>query len=183
MNWYGLRYSTNCTSIMHNSLSRDIYYWIDNLYKPLGLEITTLPIVESESAEYGACRFSINNHNVVFRIAKTTPKKIGQFVTLWQRDYISGKIIPLDQSEDISYMIVSVIDSLHEGQFIFSKDLLVTKGIISNNFVSGKLAFRVYPPWVQCISQQAVKTQKWQSLNFISTDMIDYRNEIISKFN
>jgi hypothetical protein len=38
--------------------------------------------MEAESAEYGAYTFELNDLSVRFRVAKITPTKIGQFVTL-----------------------------------------------------------------------------------------------------
>ena len=42
--------------------------------------------IEKESSEYCAHRFEINNKKILFRQAKITPTKIGQFVTLWKRN-------------------------------------------------------------------------------------------------
>ncbi|QIP41117.1 hypothetical protein G9444_3873 [Rhodococcus erythropolis] len=43
------------------------------------------PIPESEGAEYGAHTLTVNGLPTVYRTAKTTPTKLGQFVTLWRR--------------------------------------------------------------------------------------------------
>lgn len=40
---------------------------------------------EVASSEYGACRLGLDDYTIVFRVAKTTPTKIGQFVTIWKR--------------------------------------------------------------------------------------------------
>ncbi|MFT7072352.1 MAG: hypothetical protein ACJA1Z_003362 [Patiriisocius sp.] len=37
--------------------------------------------IKTGSEEYSACRYKINEFHIVCRTAKTTPKKIGQFVT------------------------------------------------------------------------------------------------------
>ncbi len=54
------------------------------VYGPLGLDCTA-PEAEAESADYGAATFALDGAPVRFRVAKTTPTKVGQFVTLWKR--------------------------------------------------------------------------------------------------
>lgn len=160
---------------MSNSIPEELRNLIHNLYTPLGLKVTNELFCERESREYRACRFSLNHQNIIFRVAKTTPKKIGQFVTLWQRDLLSGNIIPFDKSDDINFVIVGIYDdNIHRGQFVFSKQILLSQNIISQNHTGGKLAFRVYPPWIKCISKQAIQTQKWQIPCFFSVG--DYGN-------
>lgn len=66
---------------------------------------------EEESSEYGACRLGLNGHCVVFRVAKTTPTKTGQFVTLWKRSTLGGKIAPLDSGDGIDFVIISVANA------------------------------------------------------------------------
>jgi hypothetical protein len=50
------------------------------IYDLLGLQYSQA-IPERESIEYGACDFELNGLSIKFRVAKTTPTKIGQFVT------------------------------------------------------------------------------------------------------
>lgn len=57
----------------------------------------------SESKEYGACTFSINNQLVIFRAAKITPTKTDQFVVLWKR-IGGGPIIPYDMADPMHYL-------------------------------------------------------------------------------
>ncbi len=117
-------------------------------------------IVESESSEYGACTFTLNNSNILFRTAKITPTKIGQFVTLWKR-VAQGPIQPFESSDSIDFFIISVRKEEHFGLFIFPKSVLIRKEIVSDK-KEGKRAIRVYPPWDITNSKQAQKTQKWQ---------------------
>lgn len=42
---------------------------IQNIYEPAGLKISTVQR-ETESIEYGACRFSLNGFSIVFRMTK-----------------------------------------------------------------------------------------------------------------
>lgn len=136
-----------------------------NLYIKAGLKITSLRI-EPESGEYGASRFNVNGYNVAFRIAKTTPRKIGQFVTIWKRLNPTDEIMPIDITDNIDFIVINVFDEINLGQFIFDKKILLEKDIFSKNSRGGKRAFRVYPPWAEPFSSQALKTQKWQSSYF-----------------
>lgn len=123
-------------------------------------------IIEKESKEYNACRFTLNKKLIVFRQAKITPTKIGQFVTLWKRN--SNKIIaPFDADDAIDYVVVLVKTENHLGQFLFPQDVLFQKGIFSTAIKEGKRAIRVYPPWDIATSKQAIATQKWQ-LNYFT---------------
>lgn len=140
------------------------------IYDVCNLECTQ-PQPEAESKEYNACRFEINNKSICYRIAKTTPTKNGQFVTLWKRNS-SGIIEPFDSSDAIDFVVVSVRKENHFGQFIFPKSVLLDKGIFSTSNKEGKRATRVYPPWDITTSKQAQKTQQWQ---------LDYFLEISNK--
>ncbi len=119
---------------------------------------------EAESAEYGACTFEMNDHSILFRVAKVTPTKIGQFVTLWKR-IGKGPIMPYDMADSIDLFVVSVRNKNRFGQFVFPKAVLLEKGIVSKGGKVGKLAIRVYPAWDITDNPQAKRTQAWQ-LNY-----------------
>ena len=121
----------------------------------------TDPSPEAESKEYSANSFSINGKSVKFRVAKTTPTKTGQFVTLWKR-IVNGPITPFHIEDNIDFFIVSCRKENRLGQFIFPKKVLHAKGVLSDNLKEGKRAIRVYPPWDTTTSKQAQKTQQWQ---------------------
>ena len=129
------------------------------------------PIKEAESSEYGAYTFEIDALSVTFRVAKITPTKIGQFVTLWKR-IGKGPIQPFDFTDPIDLFIISTRKDNRFGQFVFPKSVLCEQGIVSTNNKEGKRAIRVYPPWDVTLSKQAQKTQKWQ---------LDYFLEISSE--
>jgi len=139
---------------------------IENLLLPAGLVVTHAPQREAESADYGACRLSVNHQTVVFRVARTTPTKVGQFVTLWQRPGGVNEIAPLDSEQGIAAVMVAVFDEENRGIFLFDGDILVKQGVFSRQGVGGKRALRVYAPWVTPLSRQALKTQQWQSRYF-----------------
>ena len=116
---------------------------------------------EKESAEYEAYSFQLNNKSILFRTAKITPTKIGQFVTLWKR-IGHGPIQPFDYKDEVDLIVISVRKDYSTGQFVFPKPMLCQKGIISTSNKEGKRAIRVYPPWDEAVNKQAQKTQQWQ---------------------
>lgn len=116
---------------------------------------------ETESQEYGACRFTLNGKHIICRNAKLTPKKIGQFVTFWKRD-IGGPIAPFDHDDPFDFFIVNISSGKRLGLFIIPKDIAVKWGLVSSLTKEGKRAFRVYPAWDKPTSAQALRSQKWQ---------------------
>ena len=103
----------------------------ERVYGPCGLDCT-LPIAEAESADYGAAVFSINHLSVIYRVAKITPKKLGQFVTIWKRNS-AGSTEPFSGSDDFDLVIINTRSGHLLGQFIFPKAVLLAKGIITGN--------------------------------------------------
>ncbi len=124
------------------------------------------PILEPQNADYGAYLFNLNSLTIRFRVAKVTPTKIGQFVTLWER-IGDGPIQPYDISDPADLFVISTRKENHFGQFIFPKAVLGNQDILSNKGEGGKRAIRVYPPWDNPTSRQALKTQKWQLEYFL----------------
>ena len=148
-----------------NSLLEEIN---NQVYKKLGFVISYFT-EEQESKEYDACKFDLNRLHVLSRTAKITPKKVGQFVTFWQRNN-NGVIAPYDEIDDVDFFIVNVELDNRLGQFVFPKSILIKKGILTTNTKEGKRAFRVYPNWDLPKSKQAEKTQKWQLDYFYEID-------------
>jgi hypothetical protein len=125
------------------------------------------PNAEAESQEYGAHTFEVNCRKTAFRVAKTTPTKAGQFVTLWQRAAPDGgPIRPFDSSDGIGLFVVSVRGESAVGQFVFPQAALIAHDVVSREFVGGKRAIRVYAPWSEPSSRTAEATQRWQSAHF-----------------
>ena len=124
---------------------------------------------EKESSEYDAYTFNLNNLKIVFRSAKVTPTKNGQFVTLWKRQG-TGPIMPFDATDNIDLVVVSTKAEKHFGQFVFPKSVLLKKGVFTTHCKDGKRAMRVYPPWDTAENPQAKKTQKWQLDYFLEID-------------
>lgn len=142
------------------TIHSDLLLAKEHLYDSCNFEWTNLQ-KDKESAEYEAHSFQVNNQSVLFRSAKITPTKIGQFVTLWKR-IDNGPIQPFDVSDNINLFIISTRKDNRFGQFIFPKSVFCEKGIISTNNRGGKRAIRVYPPWDETLNKQAQKTQQWQ---------------------
>ncbi len=149
---------------MNNYIHPDLLTTSKIAYESSGFMLYSLK-QEEESKEYGACTFNINNRSTVFRVAKITLTKTGQFVTLWKR-IGDGPIMPYDMANPIELFIVSVRRGDNLGQFIFPKNVLREKGFISQAGIGGKRAMRVYPPWDKPDSRQAKNAQTWQLLYF-----------------
>ncbi|MFV8327858.1 MepB family protein [Flavobacterium sp. ZS1P14] len=130
------------------------------VFDPSSFELTNV-VLEKESADYGACQFELNTLKILFRVAKTTPTKVGQFVTVWKR-IGKGPIEPFDFSDAIDLFVINAKSGDHFGQFVFPKSVLIQQGILTTDSKEGKRALRVYPPWDLTTSKQAQQTQKWQ---------------------
>jgi hypothetical protein len=145
-----------------------------NIFNPLSLNLSAY-FQESEGAEYSACGFSLNQKSVKFRAAKTTPKKVGQFVTLWKRN-IAGITVPFDENDEIDLVMIFANTETQKGLFVFPKALLIERKVISTSTIEGKRGFRLYPPWDNAPNKQATATQAWQVnyfMEFNTTDPID----------
>jgi hypothetical protein len=125
-------------------------------------------IIATKKIIYEKCAFNLNSRCILFRVAKITPTKIGQFVTLYKRQHDNSPIQPFDESDGIDLVVVCARDRHHFGHFVFPKSVLLQQGIFSKNGLGGKRAIRVYPPWDKAINQQAKKTQAWQLKCFLN---------------
>lgn len=135
------------------------------IFNKLGIEIKSVSL-EKESAIYNACQLVLNNRKVLFRTAKITPTKTGQFVTLWKR-IPNGSIAPFEINDDFELVIIQTKTENQLGYFVFPKAILIERGIFSTDSKEGKRALRVYPCWDQTTNKQAQKTQQWQLDYFI----------------
>ncbi|MFH9795992.1 MepB family protein [Streptomyces virginiae] len=134
-------------------------------YDPGGLTCSR-PVPEAESADYGACGFTVDGLTVRFRVARTTPTKAGQFVTVWKRS-AGGPIRPFDAADPVDLFVISTCEGERFGQFVFPRDVLRERGVVSTAGSGGKRAFRVYPPWVATTGRQPRSTQAWQVEHFL----------------
>lgn len=136
----------------------------ETIYDPRQLTLTELKI-NSESQEYAACTFLLNTKKIIYRQAKITPTKSGQFVTIWKRN-TAGVTEPYANEDAFDFFIITVQEKELLGQFIFPKEVLSAKGIITHNNKGGKRGMRVYAPWNIVTSKQAITTQSWQAAYF-----------------
>jgi hypothetical protein len=144
------------------------------VFDKCGFELRNLEI-DKESTEYCACKFDLNTVKILFRVAKITPTKIGQFVTFWKRSE-KGPIEPYAVSDEIDFFVINTKSDNKFGQFIFPKSVLSQQGIISTHLKEGKRGIRVYPPWDLTMSKQAQKTQKWQLEYFLEIPLNKFVN-------
>jgi hypothetical protein len=149
------------------------------VYDTCDFEFSNL-VFDSESAEYQASTFKLNSFQVIHRLSKITPTKIGQFVTIWKRND-KGITVPFDYSDNFDFIIITSKSDKNLGQYVFPKAVLLEKGIISNNNTSGKRGIRVCPPWDIPTSKQAEKTQNWQIKYFYSINNDSFDIKLVKK--
>jgi hypothetical protein len=135
---------------------------------PADIQITSVPCRENESREYEAMQFKLNGKLILFRQAKITPRKTGQFVTLWKRPSPDAAIMPFVLKDNIDFCLIATDSENKKGFFLFDLNILIEKGIFSNEINTGKRGIRIYPVWDFPTSKQAIQTQKWQSHYFIN---------------
>ena len=135
------------------------------IFKPCGLEIANVK-KELEGKDYAAHIFSLGDKKVLFRRAKVTPAKTGQFVTVWKRDR-NGVTAPFDITDDYDFYLVAVRKDMQFGLFIFSKLIFCRHRILSGKAQNGKRGIRVYPTWDKAMNAQAQRTQLWQRECFL----------------
>ena len=158
-----------------HEIPSDLLATKNSIYDPCHFTCSKL-IMEAESAEYGAYTFELNGLIIRFRIAKTTPTKAGQFVTLWKR-IGNGPIQPYDISDPVDFFVISTRKNNNFGQIILPKSVLCQHDIVSIKGQGGKRAIRVYPPWDNALNKPAQKTQAWQMNYFFEipqNESIDY---------
>lgn len=151
--------------IKRYNVCMEIIFAKNNMYDLSGMVCSDIR-QEPESTEYAAATFQLNGKKIIFRVAKITPAKTGQFVAIWKRNY-EGITAPFESTDDFDCMIITTRKEAQVGQFIFPKSILLSQGIISANNKEGKRGIRVYPPWDQAQNKQAQTTQQWQLNYFI----------------
>lgn len=120
---------------------------------------------EKYNQDYEALTFSFKEETYQSRLAKKTPTKAGYFVTCWTKDENNCNQ-PYSKEAFADYLRIIVIDEELSGYFLFPRELLVEKGILTTFEHKGKMAFRVYPKWCNQLNKTAGQTQKWQCKYF-----------------
>ena len=122
--------------------------------------------------KYESINFNLNGVSFKSRLANKTPNKDGYFVSIWTKDEV-GKNRPFNFDEFQDKLIINILDKSKKGQFVFTKEILAEKGIISSEKNKGKMAIRIYPSWEKDLNNTAYKTQQWQLDYFL-----DFSNEV-----
>ena len=117
-------------------------------------------IQDKEAKDYLGCSFNIGNRYVKCRKAKITPKKSGFFVTLWKRNE-EHKSEPYNASDKYDFYMILTEEHENYGFFLFPKNELIKRKILSTEMKEGKRGFRVYPNWVNTANEQARKTSSY----------------------
>lgn len=154
--------------IKTENLDKNLTEIKEKIYDQCSFQISEMTL-DPESKEYSGRRFKLNEHWIICRNSKLTPKKIGQFVTFWRRNK-KGQTEPYREMDQIDFYIINTRTEKHFGQFVFPKSVLIDKGLISTDKKDGKRGFRVYPPWDRVESELASRTQKWQLDYFLNFD-------------
>ena len=148
------------------------------IFKEKNLKISMIE-PDAECEEYFGYNFQLNQHKIKFRKAKITPKKIGQFVTLWKRNR-NVETEPFLENDDFDFYIIFTNQKEKSGFFIFPKSILAENNILSTNSKIGKRGFRLYSEWDFPENKQAEKTKNWQTDFFV--DLMKNKNVYFEKF-
>lgn len=136
------------------------------MYEPNGLTVGRVR-EEKHNSKYGAGAFECSSRTIRFRVANVTPNKVGQFVSIWEKDS-SNKNQPYSYDESTDLLVITTFKNNDEyGQFIFPKEVLLKQKVLKSHSTKGKMAMRVYPIWDTPTSKQAMKSQQWQLPYFI----------------
>jgi hypothetical protein len=148
-------------------MSKEIETIQNSVFSKLNCQLTNL-LKDLEYDEYFGYNFQLNTFNIKFRKAKITPKKVGQFVTLWKRNPETRETEPFTQEDHFDFYIIMTESGINKGFFIFSKEILIQNKILTTLSKEGKRGFRVYPDWDIPENKQAEKTKNWQEKSFIN---------------
>ncbi|MCU7616913.1 MepB family protein [Chryseobacterium sp. PBS4-4] len=149
----------------------------NSVFSKLSLIISQLQ-PDSECEDYFGHSFQLNHLSIKFRKAKITPKKVGQFVTLWKRNPESKQTEPFTSEDPFDFYIIFCNNDDKSGFFFFPKNILAQKQILTTSSKEGKRGFRVYPDWDSPENRQATKTQNWQKDFFIDFSDADFLGKL-----
>ncbi|KRM96271.1 hypothetical protein FC19_GL000551 [Liquorilactobacillus aquaticus DSM 21051] len=154
-------------------------------YKSLSLIQKMFPIsnieLETFNQKYEAFNFNLEGLSFKSRLAKKTPLKHGYFVTFWQKNNINNNE-PFNQQNTKDKLVITVLDGLRSGQFIFPKKVLIEQNILKTETSKGKMALLVYPSWVNNLNKAAERTQRWQLQYFVDLSSTKNQQEINNLF-
>ncbi|WP_295120149.1 MepB family protein [uncultured Chitinophaga sp.] len=165
---------------MTSPLPQDLLLAKELVYDKCGWPLSNFRL-HTESQEYSACNFTLNNYQIQYREARITPTKAGLFVTIWKRND-QGITAPFDIADDIDFLVITTRNGARFGQFIFPKSVLAARAVFTDNGKDGKRGIRVYPPWDVELNKQAVNTQAWQATFFLKIDTLVDMHDVKLKF-
>jgi hypothetical protein len=148
-----------------SNLFSEIQLLNNSIFKVCGIQLENVE-TEKESQEYFAHNFELNKHKVKFRMAKITPTKTGQFVSIWKRNQ-KGITEPHHVDDEFEFYVIATRQAERFGVFIFNKTVLSENRILTSPKGKGKRGIRVYPNWSVTENKQAQKTQNWQTKYFV----------------
>lgn len=152
-----------------NEFFEALTYVNENFYEPNHFIIKAIR-EEAQNSDYGAGIFQLNSKSVRFRVGKTTPSKVGQFVPFWEKDE-NHKNQAFSYGKATDLLVINTFTRTNRfGQFVFPKEVLLKQKILKTASTKGKMAIRVYPIWDKPTSKQAIETQKWQLEYFVETN-------------
>ncbi|WP_244300134.1 MepB family protein [Priestia megaterium] len=136
-----------------NEFYQALTYVNENFYEPNYFVIKAIR-EEAQNSAYGAGIFQLNSKAIRFRVAKTTPNKVGQFVSFWEKD-ATHKNQAFSDGKATDLLVINTFTSTNRfGQFIFPKEILLKQKILKTATTKGKMAIRVYPIWDKPTSKQ-----------------------------
>lgn len=122
-------------------------------------------IPETQNSDYESAQLDINSQRWHIRTARITPNKPGAFLAFWRRAH-DGTTEPFPSDDDCEGLMVFVSENAHFGVFRFTREDLLSLGVVSAPGVPGKRGFRVYPTWCEALNPQALRTQRAQAMAF-----------------
>ena len=78
-------------------------------------------------------------------------------MSFWKRKH-GQKITPFEYTDDFDFCIVNVRFEDRYGQFVFPKEELIKRGIVSSDLMEGKRGLRVSPVWDIVDNKTTLKT-------------------------
>ncbi|MBD3581151.1 MepB family protein [Flavobacterium selenitireducens] len=146
-------------------MMQDLYRIDSEIWNPLGF-IFSDGQADVGSREYDGCVFALDSCRILYRKAKITPRKTGQFATLWKRNH-ENKTTPYHLDDDFDCCIIAVEQNEKFGIFVFPKQVLASHGIIGSGRKPGKRGFRLYSDFDITLSKQAQSTKSWMKDFFV----------------
>ncbi|WP_347320365.1 MepB family protein [Rossellomorea sp. RS05] len=110
--------------------------------KMAGLPYRDEIAMEDQNQEYEGFVLTLDDRTYRSRLARKTPRKNGYFTVFWRKgDDDRNRPYTLEECTD--RLIITVLDQGKKGQFVFPKEVMALKGIVTTGSSKGKMAMRV----------------------------------------